>query len=95
MPKNFIQQTEAMMGDYSCGHSFAIQYTTDAPHWGWLSDCTFREAVSSGKVKREAFKVQVFLDATITVPLVVQALRASGRGARARRSSIGRKAGWS
>ena len=36
------------MGDYSGGHSYAIQYTTDAralypesPHWSGLSDCTF------------------------------------------------------
>jgi deoxyhypusine synthase len=29
-------------------------------------------------VKKEASKVQVFSDATITVPLVVQALQASG-----------------
>jgi deoxyhypusine synthase len=35
-------------------------------------------------VKREASKVQVFSDATITVPLVVQALRASGK----RRKSV-------
>jgi hypothetical protein len=31
MPKNFIQQTEVMIGDYSGDHSFAIKYTTDAP----------------------------------------------------------------
>ena len=40
--------------------------------------------MSWGKVKREASKVQVFSDATITVPLVVQALRASGK----RRKSV-------
>lgn len=45
---------------------------------GRLSGCTFEEAVSWGKVKKEASKVQVFSDATITVPLVVQALQASG-----------------
>lgn len=87
VPKNFIQQTEViaeLIGDYSGGHSYAIQYTTDAPHWGGLSGCTFEEAVSWGKVKREASKVQVFSDATITVPLVVQALRASGK----RRKSV-------
>jgi len=67
-----------LIGDYSGGHSYAIQYTTDAPHWGGLSGCTFEEAVSWGKVKKEASKVQVFSDATITVPLVVQALRESG-----------------
>jgi len=81
VPKNFIQQTEViaeLIGDYSGGHSFAIQYTTDAPHWGGLSGCTFEEAVSWGKVKKEASRVQVFSDATISVPLVVQALRESG-----------------
>jgi deoxyhypusine synthase len=81
VPKNFIQQTEViaeLIGDYSGGHSYAIQYTTDAPHWGGLSGCTFEEAVSWGKVAKEASKVQVFSDATITVPLVVQALRDSG-----------------
>ncbi len=66
------------ISDYSGGHSYAIQFTTDAPHWGGLSGCTFEEAVSWGKVKKEARKVQVFSDATITVPFVVQALRASG-----------------
>lgn len=35
-------------------------------------------------MKKEASKVQVFSDATITVPLVVQALRASGK----RRKSV-------
>jgi deoxyhypusine synthase len=81
VPKNFIQQTEVvaeLIGNYSGGHSYAIQYTTDAPHWGGLSGCTFEEAVSWGKVAKEASKVQVFSDATITVPLVVQALKASG-----------------
>ncbi len=34
------------MGDHSGGHSFAIQYTTDSPHWDGLSGCTFEEAVS-------------------------------------------------
>jgi len=81
VPKNFIQQTEVvaeLVGEYSGGHSYAIQYTADSPHWGGLSGCTFEEAVSWGKVKKEASKVQVFSDATITVPLVVQALRESG-----------------
>jgi deoxyhypusine synthase len=81
VPKNFIQQTEViaeLIGNYSGGHSYAIQYTTDAPHWGGLSGCTFEEAISWGKVSREASKVQVFSDATITVPVVVQALKASG-----------------
>lgn len=78
VPKNFIQQTKViseLMGTYTGGHAYAIQYTTDNPHFGGLSGCTFSEAVSWGKVDREARMAQVFSDATITVPLVVHALR--------------------
>jgi deoxyhypusine synthase len=78
VPKNFIQQTEViaeLIGDYSGGHSYAIQYTTDVPHFGGLSGCTFKEAVSWGKIKKEARMVQVFSDATISVPFVAHALR--------------------
>ncbi|NYT01917.1 MAG: deoxyhypusine synthase [Methanosarcinales archaeon] len=77
VPKNFIQQTKViaeLMGNYSGGHNYAIQYTTDTPHFGGLSGCTFSEAISWGKVHKEAKKVQVFADATISVPLIVQAL---------------------
>lgn len=77
VPKNFIQQTEviaSLMGNDVNGHDYAIQYTTDAPHWGGLSGCTFDEAVSWGKVSSAAKKVQVFVDATIALPIVVHAL---------------------
>lgn len=77
VPKNFIQQTEvvaSIMGHDVAGHEYAIQYTTDVPHWGGLSGCTFDEAVSWGKVAKEAKKIQVFVDATIALPIVTQAL---------------------
>lgn len=77
VPKNFIQQTEiiaSLTGNDVEGHDYAIQFTTDAPHWGGLSGCTFDEAVSWGKVSRTARKVQVFVDATIALPIVVHAL---------------------
>ncbi len=77
VPKNFIQQTEvvaSIMGADIAGHDYAIQYTTDVPHWGGLSGCTFDEAVSWGKIAAEAKKVQVFVDATIALPIVVHAL---------------------
>ena len=81
-PKNFIQQTEVippLEGEtYIGGHSYAIQYTTDAPHWGGLSGCTFEEAVSWGKELPEAKKLQCFCDVTIALPLVVSALIAAG-----------------
>jgi deoxyhypusine synthase len=78
VPKNFIQQTEVIMSMLELpieGHSYAIQYTTDAPHWGGLSGCTFEEAVSWGKIAAVAPKVQVFADATISLPIVSHALK--------------------
>jgi deoxyhypusine synthase len=83
VPKNFIQQTEvvaSIMGHDVAGHEYAIQYTTDAPHWGGLSGCTFDEAVSWGKISREAKKVQVFVDATIALPIVTHALNEKTNG---------------
>jgi len=77
VPKNFIQQTEVIMSMLELpieGHSYAIQFTADAPHWGGLSGCTFEEAVSWGKINAVAPKVQVFVDATIALPIVSHAL---------------------
>ena len=77
VPKNFIQQTQviASIHNNDCGgHAYAIQYTTDAPHWGGLSGCTFEEAVSWGKESVNSTQAQVFCDATIALPLVVSGL---------------------
>ncbi|MEM2924087.1 MAG: deoxyhypusine synthase [Methanocellales archaeon] len=77
VPKNFIQQIEVIQDilDSRSGHEYAIQYTTDAPHWGGLSGATFEEAISWGKISKNAKKVQVFVDATIALPIVTHALR--------------------
>ena len=83
VPKNFIQQTEVIMSMLKLpieGHSYAIQYTADAPHWGGLSGCTFEEAVSWGKINAVAPKVQVFCDATLALPIVSQALMEKTKG---------------
>ena len=83
VPKNFIQQTEvvaSIMGTDIGGHDYAIQYTTDMPHWGGLSGCTFDEGVSWGKIAPQAKKVQVFVDATIALPIVSHALHEKTRG---------------
>jgi deoxyhypusine synthase len=83
VPKNFIQQTEviaSILGADVGGHDYAIQYTSDSPHWGGLSGCTFDEAVSWGKIAVQAKKVQVFVDATIALPIVVHALHEKCRG---------------
>ena len=77
VPRNFIQQT-AVIASYQTRHDrthdFAIQFTTDAPQWGGLSGSTFEEAQSWGKYHPHAKMVQCFTDATIALPIVVQAL---------------------
>ena len=89
VPKNFIQQTEvalSLLGSDAGGHDYAIQFTTDSPHYGGLSGCTFEEAVSWGKVSAGAKKVQVYVDATIALPIVAHAL--------AEKSKKRKKVGW-
>jgi deoxyhypusine synthase len=86
-PKNFIQQTEVTakhLGGTPTGHKHAVQFITDAPHWGGLSGCTFDEAVSWGKIDPAGEKVTVFCDTTIALPLVASALltRMEGRARR-------------
>jgi deoxyhypusine synthase len=76
-PKNFIQQTEVtapLIGRTVKGHSYAIQLSVDPPYWGGLSGCTLEEAQSWGKVARQAQKVTVYCDATISLPMVIHAL---------------------
>jgi len=76
-PKNFIQQTEVTahyLGGNVAGHTYAVQFTADAPHWGGLSGCTFEEAQSWGKIQKKAKVVSVHVDATIALPIIVSAL---------------------
>lgn len=76
-PKNFIQQTEVtanMMGLKVAGHHYAVQITTDAPHWGGLSGCTFEESQSWGKIAERARKITLYCDSTIALPLLAAAL---------------------
>jgi len=84
-PKNFIQQTEVTarhLGAEPKGHKYAVQFITDAPHWGGLSGCTFDEAVSWGKIDPSGDKVTVFSDTTIALPMVVSALMTRHAGRR-------------
>ncbi len=76
-PKNFTQQTMVTaeyMGSKRAGHKYCVQVTTDAPHWGGLSGCTFEESQSWGKIHFDAEKVAVYCDATIALPLLVAGL---------------------
>ncbi len=78
VPKNFIQQAQVtasfILQDAELGHKYAIQITTDAPYWGGLSGCTFKEALSWGKIHKKAKRVMVYSDATIAFPILVTAL---------------------
>jgi deoxyhypusine synthase len=81
VPKDFIQLTtvgrsltESRKYERVYPHKYAIQITTDAPHWGGLSGCTFEEAISWGKEAKEGRNVQCYCDATIAFPIVVHAL---------------------
>ncbi|MCX8171490.1 MAG: deoxyhypusine synthase family protein, partial [Candidatus Bathyarchaeota archaeon] len=81
VPKDFIQLTaiaSSITEDGRYGkpspHKYAIQITTDAPHWGGLSGCTFEEAISWGKESREGRNIQCYCDATIALPIVAHSL---------------------
>ena len=76
-PKNFIQQAALIPSKTMTKffpHRYAIQITTDAPHWGGLSGCTLEEAKSWGKIGVDADQVTVYCDATIAFPLLVNAI---------------------
>jgi deoxyhypusine synthase len=80
VPKNFIQQTQVIADIHSAacgGHNYAIQFTTDTPHFGGLSGCTFDEAISWGKEAFDCKQVQCFCDATIALPFVLSGLISS------------------
>jgi deoxyhypusine synthase len=77
VPKNFIQQTEVtapFLGYKVKGHKYAIQITQDAPYWGGLSGCTFKEAQSWGKIALDAKTVMLYADATLVLPIFVSGL---------------------
>ncbi len=72
-PKNFTLQSSLMVEDG--GFRFAIQFTTDAPHWGGLSGATLEEAISWGKIIPEDARLEtVYSDATITFPIAAAAV---------------------
>ena len=69
VPKNYINDAAVML-DYTPGHSYAFQITTDAPHWGGLTGSTLDEAKSWGKVSKKANRATAYVEATIGLPLV-------------------------
>jgi deoxyhypusine synthase len=78
VPKNYVQQIEplleVMTDKKAPGHRYAVQITTDAPHWGGLSGCTFDEAKSWDKMVDDFQGAQVFLEASVGFPLLSKAV---------------------
>ncbi len=72
VPKNYIMQA---MQFSPASAQFAIQITMDRPEPGGLSGAELREAISWGKVNKEAEFVDVICDATVTLPIILGYLK--------------------
>jgi len=73
VPKNYINDSIVMsyvFGRNTGGHKYAIQMTTDAPHWGGLSGSTLAEAQSWGKVNKQANFSMAFVEPSVSLPLI-------------------------
>ncbi len=77
-PKNWINDGIVManyaFGREGEGHYYAIQLTTDVPHWGGLSGSTLDEAQSWGKIAKTATRSMAHVEASIGLPLLAGAL---------------------
>jgi deoxyhypusine synthase len=73
VPKNFINDSIVMsyiFGIDTGGHRYALQVTTDAPHWGGLGGSTLSEATSWGKVSKKASHAMAFVETSVALPLL-------------------------
>jgi deoxyhypusine synthase len=73
VPKNYINDSIVMsyiFGIDTGGHKYAIQITTDAPHWGGLGGSTLSEATSWGKVSKQATHEMAFVETSVALPLL-------------------------
>lgn len=74
VPKNYINDSVVMsyiFGKDTGGHTYALQLTTDVPHWGGLSGSTLDEATSWGKINKKASKAMAFVEPSVSLPLLV------------------------
>jgi len=74
VPKNFINDSVVMAYIFNKdtgGHRYAIQLTTDVPHWGGLSGSTLSEARSWGKVSKKSTHCMAFVEPSVSLPLLV------------------------
>jgi deoxyhypusine synthase len=72
VPKNFIMQA---MQFSPTSAQYAVQITMDRPEPGGLSGAELREAISWGKVNKDAEFVDVICDATIALPIMLAYLK--------------------
>ena len=86
VPKNYINDSIVMsyiFGVETGGHRYALQITTDAPHWGGLSGSTLSEATSWGKISKQATHEMAFVETSVALPLLygyaLQKKAANGR----------------
>ena len=73
VPKNYINDSIVMayiFGEDTGGHKYAIQVTTDSPHWGGLSGSTLGEAQSWGKINKQANHCMAFVEPSVSLPLI-------------------------
>jgi len=73
VPKNYINDSVVMgyiFGRDTGGHKYALQVTTDVPHWGGLSGSTLSEARSWGKVNKKANFAMAFVEPSVALPLL-------------------------
>ena len=72
VPKNFIQQAMQVAPKNA---SFGVQVTMDRAEFGGSSGASLKEGISWGKMNEEGEFVDVFLDATVALPLIYAALK--------------------
>jgi deoxyhypusine synthase len=73
VPKNYINDSIVMsyiFGIDTGGHKYALQITTDAPHWGGLGGSTLSEATSWGKVSKKATHEMAFIETSVALPMI-------------------------
>ncbi len=83
VPKNFINDSVVMsyiFGSDTGGHRYALQLTTDVPHWGGLSGSTLSEATSWGKISKRATHAMAFVEPSVSLPLVAGYAMKKGLG---------------
>ena len=73
VPKNYVNDSVVMsyiFGKDTGGHKYALQVTTDSPHWGGLSGSTLAEAQSWGKINKEATHSMAFVEPSVSLPMI-------------------------